>query len=117
MDHQFNKGDIIQGRHRARDEAYHPIVYFKELNNEYFIGGMITHAKAYGNIQLLDSHFERKINSDSRPNFFVKNYLIKKMEWSPFKLIGRLSKEGVNFVTSHLNGTEPQVWEDYLFDL
>lgn len=109
---QFNKGDIIQGKQRgAKDKAYHPIIYFEEIDAHFFLGGMITHSNNYGNVRLEDSHFEQKIHED--PQYFVKNYLIKKMEWSPFKLIGRLSKEGINFVELQLHGTIPQVWEEY----
>ncbi|MFZ1809314.1 MAG: hypothetical protein WAU36_18920 [Cyclobacteriaceae bacterium] len=112
MNDQFNKGDIILGVERgAKDKAYHPIIYFKEIDALFFLGGMITHSKKFGNIPLSDTHFEKKISSE--PQFFVKNYLIKKMEWSPFKAIGQLTQEGISFVESHLEGTEPQIWEDY----
>ncbi len=112
MSDQLKRGDIIQGKQRgAKDKAYHPIIYFEEFDAHFFVGGMITQSEKYGNIRLGDSHFDQKISN--KPQFFVKNYLLKRMEWQPFNLLGRLSEEGINFVMSHLEGTEPQLWEDY----
>ncbi|MEQ8358045.1 MAG: hypothetical protein RH860_01065 [Cytophagales bacterium] len=113
MTSNFSVGDIIQGKLRGLDESFHPIIYFGEINIEFFDGGMITHSCGFGNVRLQNKHFSQRINSDSRPSYFVKNYLLKKQEWGPFQKIGELSNEGIKFVKSQLIGTTPQVWEDY----
>lgn len=113
-ENQFTKGDIIIGAKRNKDESYHPIVYFEEIDNFFFLGGMITHSKEFGNIQLDDSHFEIKIDKNPNPSYFVKNYLIKKQDWGPFKLIGKLSEIGIQFMENEIKNTDPEVWENYL---
>lgn len=114
MTKNFNKGDIILGRKRKKSEAYHPIIYFGEIDIDFFHGGMITHSNISNNVELYDQHFDQKIKHDGLPSFFVKNYLIKKQEWGPFRLVGRLSSEGIKYVEENLNGTSPELWEDYL---
>lgn len=114
MTEQFTKGDIIQGAKRGIDESFHPIIYFDEIDDLFFLGGMITHSKAYGNIKLDDSHFAQKIDNNPKPSFFVKNYLVKKQDWSPYKQIGKLSQKGIEFIEGKLKNTNPEVWENYL---
>lgn len=114
MTEQFTKGDIIQGAKIGKDESYHPIVYFGEMDGLFFLGGMITHSKAYGNIKLDDSHFNQKIDNNPKPSYFVKNYLVKKQEWGPFKQIGQLSNKGTLFIEENLKNTDPEIWENYL---
>ncbi|WP_166388007.1 hypothetical protein [Polaribacter sp. 11A2H] len=114
MTEQFTEGDIIQGNQRDENEAIHPIVYFEEIDDMFFLGAMITHSKAYGNIRLEDSHFNYKIDDNPEPSFFVKNYLVKKQEWAPYTKIGELSKSGIEYIKSNLNDTKPEIWENYL---
>lgn len=116
MTSSFSEGDIIQGALRGKDKSYHPIIYLGEVDTdtEFFLGGMITHSNKFGNLRLQDSHFVQKINLDSRPSYFVKNYLLKKQEWGPFSKIGELSSEGLDFVQSNLEGSTPEIWDNYI---
>lgn len=114
MTKKFKKGDIIQGSKRNKSEAYHPIIYFGEIDIDFFHGGMITHSNMSDNMELYDIHFDIKISHDGRPSFFVKNYLIKKQEWGPFRLIGKLSSEGIKYIEENISSTSPELWEDYL---
>jgi hypothetical protein len=107
MTSHLNKGDIIIGKHRNGNESFHPIIYFEEINNDFFLGGMISHSHRRGNILLDNSHFDVQIDTDNAPSYFARSYLLKKQEWGPFDLIGRLSETGVSFVEEHLNGTTP----------
>jgi hypothetical protein len=116
MTEHFTYGDIIRGSLNGRNEAYHPIIYFKEVDSLYFQGGMITHSSGFENIKLEEYHFNQKLGTNPRPSFFVKSYLLKKQEWGPFIKVGELSKTGIEFVKSKLEGTTPQVWEDYLLN-
>lgn len=107
MTNHFTKGDIIIGEERNGNDSFHPIIYFGEKDADFFIGGMISHSDGYRNIKLEDVHFDSKIDSDSEPSYFARSYLLKKQEWGPFDLIGRLSETGVSFVEEHLDGTTP----------
>lgn len=113
MTSQFTQGDIILGSRRNKDESFHPIVYFEEGDNLFFLGGMITHSKAFGNIELEDLHFEQKIDNNPKTSYFVKNYLLKKQEWGPFKQIGKLSTKGIEFIIDNLKNTNPEIWDNY----
>jgi len=113
MTETFSSGDIIRGAKHGKDESFHPIIYFGEIDSTFFDGGMITHSSKFGNIELQDEHFTQKIDTNSRPSYFVKNYLIKKQDWGPFTKIGQLSERGLEFVKSQLEGTTPVVWEAY----
>ena len=113
MTAHFSAGDIIQGAKRGKTESFHPIIYFGEIDPIFFEGGMITHSNKYGNVKLKDEHFAQKIDSDFRPSYFVRNFLIKKKEWGSFIKIGELSDQGMTFLRNHLDGTSPMVWESY----
>lgn len=110
----IQEGDIIIGSKRKRNQAYHPIIYLGERDTDFFEGGMITHSEKYGNVKLEDSHFIQNIVKDKRPSYLVRNYLLKKQEWGPFHVVGKLSQEGIEYIRECLNGTEPLIWEDYL---
>ncbi len=110
----FEPGDILRGSKRRRDQAYHPIIFLEALDDWCFCGGMLTHSGDYGNIKLGEEHFEKKINDDPRPNYFVPARLLKKNDWGPFQKVGKLSASGVAFVQAHLNDVTPQRWEDFI---
>lgn len=109
----FSKGDILRGSKRGRDEAFHPIIYISEHDNDFFLGGMITHSAIKGNVALDDAHFESKGKLDRKPQFFVQQYLLKKHDWAPFEKVGKLSPEGIKHVLKHIEKTEPTYWDDY----
>lgn len=110
----FTKGDILRGSKRGIDEARHPIIYICEIDSTFFLGSMITHASGYENIPLEDSHFQSRGVLDDHAQFFVPQFLLKKEEWGPFELIGKLSNDGIELVLNHLEKTEPIYWEEYL---
>ena len=117
MTKHFNIGDILKGTRRGKNEAFHPIIYLGEASQnqiDFFIGGMITHSKKFRNIKFKDIHYKVKIDNDSRSSYFVNNYLYKKQEWGPFRIIGKLSKEGIGFVLDNIKGSKPEIWEKYL---
>ena len=109
----IQEGDIIRGAKIDRNEAYHPIIYLGENDNVYFLGAMMTHSSDYDNIKLEEYHFEEKIDTNPKPSFIVKNYLLKRQEWAPFDKVGKLSFEGINFVKTCLKDTKPELWEDF----
>lgn len=70
MTSQFKKGDIVIGAKRRRDQSFHPIIYFGEIDGNFFEGGMITHSQRGGNVRLEDSHFAKKIDTDPTTELF-----------------------------------------------
>lgn len=115
MTENFSIGDIIIGTIRRKNAALHPIVYLRDApDSGLFLGAMLTHSSEFGNLKLDDHHFIQKIDADPRPSFFVKNYLLKKEEWGPFRKVGRLSGIGISFMLTQLKGTSPELWEDYI---
>ncbi len=114
MTNVLTPGDIIIGTHKRRNEAYHPIIYLGEIDETFFSGVMLTHDSRQENIELVNEHFEQKIDNDERPSFFVGNYLIKKQEWGPFHKVGKLSEIGLQHIHQNLDGTEPLIWEGYI---
>ena len=115
MTSHLERGDIIIGASRNRDASYHPIIYLGENSEDEisFIGGMLTHSSEHGNIILDDYHITITYDSN-RPSYFVNNQLLKKSEWGPFQKVGQLTTEGISYVLSHIQQTEPQFWEEYL---
>ena len=109
--YSMEKGEIVRGTQRGKDEAFHPIIFIKDHDASQFIGVMITHSAKFGNIELTDSHFENNPSKDGKRNYFVGCYLLKRNDWGPFKSIGQLSEDGVTFVTSQLKETKPRMWK------
>lgn len=116
---QIKKGDILFGRKKS--DAIHPIVYLRNRDKNFFIGAMLTKSRCYkDNILMNEEHF-RKSDSDGKKFEFgfnntclVKNELIKKDEWKPFRKVGELTSEGIKFVESKIGHTDPALWKDYL---
>lgn len=90
--------------------SFHPIIYLREDNIDYFLGVMMTHSRGFGNIKLEKHHFQQKIDKNPKPSFIVQNYLIKRQEWAPFNKVGQLSAVGIDFLKTRLIGTYPQFW-------
>ena len=111
----FKKGQIIWGERRDYDmsKAYHPIIFLEDYDDMFFIGAMLTSSRHHGNIKMKSIHFQKKMNS-GRPQYLVKNLLLKKLEWEPFKVINELTMEGIAFVESEIGDTDPILWEEYL---
>ena len=114
------KGDILEGSKRTPDTAYHYIIFLEGKNEDFFIGGVLTHNGFYKNNVLMDvKHFERNSGNGKEFKFkfdetyLVKGKFIKLQDWGPFKKIGRLTQKGINFVQSETDGENPILWEEY----
>ncbi|MBK7441131.1 MAG: hypothetical protein IPI65_06265 [Bacteroidetes bacterium] len=113
------KGEIFFGRKSS--EAYHPIVYLEDYDSGFFIGVMLTSSKRYpGNILMKPEHI--RINDEKGNNFeltfnnthFVRAKLLKRIEWEPFRKVGELSDEGIQFIEDNINSNKAILWEEYL---
>jgi hypothetical protein len=109
----FNEGDILWATKHGEGEGIHPIIYLGEIDEFYFLGGMITHSSDYGNVALQDAHFKSKGSLDKRPQFFVPQFLKKKEEWGPFEFAGCLNHDGISYVLASMKNTDPISWEQY----
>ena len=113
----MKKGEIYYGRKNT--DSIHPIVFLKEKDGDFFYGVMLTHSGEFeDNVPMLEKHFEKRneVGKDYELYFdnscFVRVKLLKRLEWAPFRKIGQLSVDGINFVESNLGGAGV-VWEDY----
>jgi hypothetical protein len=115
----MEKGDIIFGRKNS--DAVHPIVYLKDSVGGFFIGAMLTTSKNFAdNILMAAEHFktndEKGVKYELQFNntHLVKAKLLKRNEWQPFRKIGELSDEGIEFVESKVSQEHEKLWEDYI---
>lgn len=113
------KGEIFFGRKSS--EAYHPIVYLEDYDSGFFIGVMLTSSNRYpGNILMKPEHI--RIIDEKGNNFeltfnnthFVRAKLLKRIEWEPFRKVGELSEEGIQFIEDNINSNKAILWEEYL---
>lgn len=114
----FQKGDILFAASRGLTKGYHPIVFIEELNDEDFIGAMLTHGVGYSdNAVMLPTHFNNPTDGlmfTYEGTHIVKTKLLKAWEWGPFKKVGSLSPAGIEFMEEHLRGKAPVDWRTYL---
>lgn len=89
-------------------------------DDTYFIGGVITHFPSVSkNIAMAEEHFcthdemgnKYKVCYDQ--SFLIKAKLLKRLDWQPFRKVGKLTEHGLNFLDAQLKDKNPQVWKDY----
>lgn len=115
----MDTGDIVWGRKGS--DAFHPIVYWGNHDKNFFVGIMLTTSPNHAdNILMAEKHFNKKDSNGKKCKFcfnnthFVDKKLIKKDEWGPFKKVGELTKEGIEFIESKISNKKPVFWEHYL---
>lgn len=113
----FKKGLIVKSK-----KTLHPIIYWDKKDVDIFYGFILTHSPNYkNNISLKEEHF---LNEDSNgekypvrydKSFFCIQKLIKKSEWGPYREVGQLSQQGVNFLESKVPADSHAIfWTEYL---
>lgn len=119
----FTKGDILWVANNLRDpkKLRHPVIlwddHFNSEENEDFNGIMLTHTQPtarFENILMSSKHFTLDNDFKSSNSHFVNQLFIKFIHWGPFELAGKISEEGINFVTVHLSNTDPIQFEEYI---
>jgi len=115
----MKKGEIFFGKKNS--EAIHPIIFLSDINDDLFLGAMLTSSVLFEDNILMDvSHFETHDHSGQeyklrfKNTHLVKARLLKKREWAPFRKIGELTTEGIYFVETYIHTTQEMLWEDYL---
>ncbi|MTI38277.1 hypothetical protein [Fulvivirga lutimaris] len=117
----FEKGDIIWVEVEKRDPEVlkHPAVVWSDLveDGSDFNGIMLTHSEPserFNNILMLEEHFEPNHEIKFSRTHFVNQVFIKFESWGPFFKAGKLTVEGIEFIDSNLNNSDPITFEDYL---
>lgn len=114
----FLKGDIIDGR-----KTYHPIIFIESVDADQFIGCVLTSSptKDYpDNISFNPEHFHEKDEAGNtykrrfKASYFVGLKFIKKNDWGPFKLTGKLTTSGFSHLTKCIEGKTPVWWDAYV---
>lgn len=110
---KYHKGQILLASKRNWDEGFHLIVFLKQSESipSHFIGLMLSSKSGHGNIKMSKNHFG---GGFKYMNTHVGNRrLLKPEEWGPFKILGYLSKEGLDFINKFIPQDEnPLLWED-----
>jgi hypothetical protein len=118
MKMNFRKGEIIYGRKNS--DAEHPILFLEDKDNLHFIGVMLTSKKRNKNISLPKEYIIKQNENNESYEFqymnthFVNARLLKKNKWEPFRKIGEITPEGIEFVEQNIIGKDEESWEDYL---
>lgn len=106
----FPKGTILISKHA---NAIHPIVYLEKNDGPYFLGLMLTKDTTKENLKMQPGHFTDGFKYKN--THVVNAFLLKPNEWEPFKIIGRLTAEGIKFIQDNVQELQnPILWEDYV---
>lgn len=121
----YQKGDIIKSEKKHELwELYHPAIIWENTddNQDTFTGIMLTTEpdwKGHKNIELsIETHitFSQNKYRDiwlKGKSYFVTEKLIKKHDWGPFEVIGRLTEDGINYIDGHLSQNRPRTFKEY----
>ncbi len=111
----FKAGDILMATHRELKKGRHYIVYLEGNSDRDFIGAMITHHSSELNVSMGSDHF---VDTLEFPVKYDGSYLVigrfyKPESWGPFKKVGELTLEGVDFVKSITNHLPKETFKSY----
>lgn len=110
----FKTGDILQATHRELRKGYHPIIFVSRRSEFDFIGAMITHhPDEVRNVRMDIVHFEPGYPITFDNSYLVRARLIKPEDWGPFNKIGKLTKEGIEFVENQIAGRPEETFAHY----
>ncbi|GAB1397085.1 hypothetical protein MASR1M65_18640 [Saprospiraceae bacterium] len=114
---KFSIGDILEGTNRKFNEAYHYVVFYAGNTDDDFCGGFITTSPKYQNIPMKSEHFESGHKIGYTNSYLAAHKFIKLKDWGPYKKVGRLSKEGIEFLEQNIGHLEPELYTDYALRL
>ena len=112
------KGDIL-GLNKdgmPNNKLPHYIIYLEVYPSDIsmFIGAMLTHSNMNGNIPLIKEHFielddlGRDYQISFNKSLIVNHPLFKKSDWLNYKIVGRLSQAGIDFIENSIAPYELQ---------
>ena len=123
----YIKGDILLPINQVNREdwlngLFHPAIVWDQHydGNSDFHGIMITHSnnQVFNNILMDTSHFELDWQILFSNTHFVNQIFIKFQMWGDFRLVGRLTADGITFIENRLTNIQPiefRVFRDSLF--
>lgn len=108
------KGQIFWAKDSKKHP--HPIVFLKSENEETFVACILSTKNSNGNILLKTTHFEVFNEYGIEYNFKYKNshlvhtkVFVKEVSWlNSIEPQGMLTKDGIQFIESHLDGLQPE---------
>jgi len=108
---QIKKGDILQASKTSRKEGFHKILYWSnESKSEAdFVGLMLTHSTSqqFPNNVLLEKDFIIEDEFKWEITHFVNRMFYKLQDWGPFKVIGKINDDGINFIIKYIDYSKP----------
>ena len=113
------RGDILQASNRSFDAGWHYIVFYEGYDDVNFIGAMVTHLQSDKNIAMAEFHFENIDENQKGYKFQYDNTnlvvakLKKFIDWGPFVKVGKLTKDGNDFVSQVIDHLNEETWEEY----
>jgi len=115
---EFKKGTILEGTIKGKEAARHYVVFYKgDPDVEDFSGGFITHSPKYGNIPMTDSHFEKGYAVGYDNSHLANGLYIKLKDWKPYKRVGQLTVEGIEFLEKKIGHLEPKLYTNYMDEI
>lgn len=116
----YVKGDIIwvPDYKRTKRMLKHAAILWDESYNGTgsFSGIMITHSPPsdrFENILMNIKHFENGHSFGFENSHFVNQLFMKFEEWGPISLYGKLTQEGIEYITENLTNTDLKLYEIY----
>lgn len=117
----YMRGDVLYGRKGS--PAIHPIIFWEDFDETFFIGVMVTsNGEFETNIPLkpeyINSRDEKgvKFEFQYRNTNIVKAKLLKRKDWAPFRKIGEITEEGIHFIGKVVDFRHEILWEEFVLE-
>lgn len=111
---KFSIGDILEGTNRKFHEAFHYVVFYAGDPDDDFCGGFITTSPKYQNIPMKSEHFESGHKIGYNNSYLAAHKFIKLKDWGPYTKVGRLTREGIQFMEEKIGELQAVLYTDYI---
>ncbi len=108
---KFKKGDILRGKKKSFEKAWHPIVFIGG-SDEAPRAAVLTHTGTEEepcNLRLMGIYDDK----GDKPQYFVAHLIQKMSEWGPYHKEGELIKEDLELVEKTVSGAGSITWAKY----
>lgn len=114
----FKKGDIIWPVYRSEwlTGLYHAAVVWEDKfsGKGDFIGIVLTKSNKYQTNILMDkSHFYSGYTFYFKNTHFINHPFLKFGSWGPFKKVGQITDDGLNFIEAHIKEKSAQEFDEW----
>lgn len=114
-------GDILQAKNRSKEAGFHYIIFYDGYSDDEFEAGVLTTTNNFPDNILMDkSHFVEKNSEGNNFKITFNNSklipvkLFKPEEWGPYRKVGQLTDNGINFVREIIGDLKPVYWKEYV---